>query len=198
MTYHLPDLKIITNETADNYIIWQPDKKYIVLGRSNDINEAVNPDTATNDNIEIIKRHSGGQTVLLTEKMLIIASKTEDHKLQNPKVYFELFNKKIINALTNAGIKNLFTKGISDITIDDKKIVGSAIYRKDTMVFFHAVLNVSENPDIFAKYLKMPHKQPEYRQNRPHQEFITSLLNEGYVIDIQLLKQILIDIFKSS
>jgi len=33
--YNLPDQKILESEKEIDFLVWQPDQKYLVLGRSN-------------------------------------------------------------------------------------------------------------------------------------------------------------------
>jgi len=187
--YKIPDIEIIENNKTTDFLVWIPDKIYIVLGRSNSIETSVNVENANYDNIETIKRNSGGEAVILTPKTLVISAKIIDEEIKRPKEYFIIFNKLIIESLENVGIKNIGSKGISDLTLGDKKILGSSIYRKKSMVFYHSVLNVNEDINLISKYLKQPKKEPDYRKGRSHNEFVTSLHLEGYnsnITDLQI------------
>jgi len=184
LEYNLPDFKIMTNEKDYDFFVWQPDNKYIVLGRSNSIETSVNLENAINDKVKILKRHSGGESVILTEKMLVISAKIKDEEIKHPTKYFDLFNSKIIETLQYFGILNLNNKGISDIAINEKKILGSSIYRRKNIVFYHSVLNVGEDIDLISKYLQHPKKEPDYRKGRSHKEFVTSIWEAGYNLEI--------------
>ena len=85
------------------------------------------------------------------------------------------YNYKIISVLESFGITNLGYKGISDITINDLKILGSSIYQNKHVVFYHAVLNVCESVSWIGRYLKHPVREPDYRKNRNHNDFVTSI-----------------------
>lgn len=179
--YSLPDAILIDPEaTTAAAMVWQPAKTVIVLGQSNRAEDAVHTDLAEQDGIPIIKRQSGGQTVILTPKTIVISVRLISEKLENPQVYFKRVNKAILEALSGLGISGLQEKGISDITIGEKKILGSSIYRKKSMVFYHAVLNVAESPDFIARYLRHPSREPDYRTGRKHEDFVTSIRLAGY------------------
>jgi lipoate-protein ligase A len=120
--------------------------------------------------------------------MLVISIVIKQTDFKNGKSIFKDYNSKIISALESLGIQNLGFKGISDIAINDLKILGSAIYQNKLVVFYHAVLNVSESTALIEKYLKQPKRQPEYRKNRNHKDFVTSIANEKYNISINDLK----------
>jgi lipoate---protein ligase len=218
--YNLPDIEILNDYREDcKSIIWIPDKIYIVLGISNKAEDALIADNIVNDNVPVLKRPSGGETVVLSPKTLVISaidtySATSQHppatsnqqpvtssqqpatRFNSPKEYFKLFNTKIISALSKLGVRNLKQKGISDIAIGEKKILGSAIYRTRDKIFYQSVLNISENPELFERYLKHPKKEPDYRKGRGHKDFVSSVYKEGYKIGIELIVGVLKDEFK--
>ena len=161
------------------------------MGQSNQADTAVNTDISEADGVMIFKRPTGGQTVILTPRTIVISVRLLSEKLDNPQVYFKRINNLIIESLTNLGISDLVEKGISDIAIGEKKILGSSIYRKRSMVFYHAVLNVSESPEFIGRYLRHPTREPDYRIGRKHEDFITSIHLAGYLIPLQ---EILVEI----
>lgn len=188
LPYTLPDFAIFHREWEDyRFFTWQPDKIYIIIGTSNKPEQSLNIENVLNDDVPVLKRPSGGEAVILSPNTLVIATTIYEDKLRSPAKYFNTANTKLIYLLEQQGVKNLSLKGISDIATGEKKIAGSSIYRRLNKVFYHAVLNVSESPEIMEKYLTHPHKEPDYRKSRNHKDFVTSLLAEGYNIDIQEL-----------
>jgi len=156
-TYNLPDIQLLNKETSQ-FLIWIPDKSYLVLGASNRAEESLFIDNVTRDDITVLKRPSGGQAVLLTPNNLIIAAVFVDPTAFQPKDIFHNLNSMILSAMEKSGIKELSLLGISDIAIAGKKILGSSIYRNQNRMLYHAVLNVSEPSATFEKYLKHPVK----------------------------------------
>jgi lipoate-protein ligase A len=189
LEYKLTDIEILKTSTLPDYhfISWIPDNIYLILGQSNKIESSINQIQAEEDKIIVYKRPSGGETVILTTNTLVLATKIKEEKFQNPDIYFKNANNKIISILEKNGVKNLYQKGISDISINDKKILGSSIYRSKGYVYYHAVLNVCESTDLMEKYILHPSKQPDYRKNRSHKNFVTSLKNEGYSFSLNYL-----------
>ena len=177
--YYLPDIDLLKKK-SNQFMIWIPDKVYIVLGASNNPNDTLITENVTNDNIAVLKRPSGGQAVILTPNNIIIAAVFFDRNTIHPKEVFQHINKLIISAIEKNGIHNLSMMGISDIAISGKKILGSAIYRSKDALLYHAVLNLGEPTATFERYLKHPSKEPDYRQGRSHAEFVTSLKEKGY------------------
>ena len=177
--YYLPDIQLLDKST-NQYLTWIPDKTYIVLGASNNAEESLHMENVIEDKVCILKRPSGGQTVILTPNNIMISAVFFDQEKLNPKDIFQHINKLIISAIEKTGIRNLSAMGISDIAIGGKKILGSAIYRNKRALLYHAVLNLGEPASTFERYLKYPSKEPDYRKGRSHSDFVTSLKEKGY------------------
>ncbi len=175
--YNLPDINIFNDPRSDyDFIIWQPDNIYLVLGQSNKIEESLFSEKVEADRISVLKRPSGGEAVILTPDTLVISTVIIGKEIKKPHDYFDLFNNIIIKGLFKAGIENAVKKGISDLAIENKKILGSSIYHKKDKLFFQSVLNVAENTGKIDKYIKHPKREPDYRKGRKHSEFVTSLI----------------------
>jgi len=188
--YCIPDIKLLEKNNK-RFSIWIPDKTYVVLGASNQPEESLFAENVKLDNITVMKRASGGQTVLLTPNNLIISVVFDGNEMLNPKEIFQCTNSLIIDALEETGITGLSLTGISDIAISGKKILGSAIYRNKDMLLYHAVLNLGEPASTFEKYLKYPPKEPDYRNGRKHIDFVSSLKENGFTGDYKHLAQII-------
>jgi lipoate-protein ligase A len=180
--YHLPDLDIMQQEGDFLYTTWTPDKTYIILGRSNQAETSLHLESVEKDDLVVMKRPSGGETVILSPKTLVIAVKMKAQNPGKPHPYFHIVNDTIMKALSNFGVKGLNSKGISDISLGEIKILGSSMFREQDILFYHAVLNISEDPSLFEKYLKHPKREPDYRKGRSHKAFVTSLQAEGYLL----------------
>ena len=180
LPYSLPDADLLSPLCTESYKIWQPDDNYIILGRSNRPEVSLNIEMVKNDKIKVLKRPSGGETVILTPSTLVFSIIIPAEKLQHPKKIFEIINNSLIEEFQQKGISGIYSRGISDLSIGEQKIMGSSMYFKDHKYFYHAVLNISEDPEFISKYLKHPSKEPNYRKGRNHSEFITSLKEKGF------------------
>ena len=96
--YNLPDIELL-NEETNKFLLWVPDKTYIILGASNKAHIAVEESLALRDNITVMKRRTGGQTVMLTPNNLIISAVITDESIMKPKDVFNNFNDIIIRAI---------------------------------------------------------------------------------------------------
>jgi lipoate---protein ligase len=185
--YNLPDIRLLELDGLNIYT-WVPDKKYIVLGQRDTPETALNQNAVLKDGISVMKRPSGGHTVLLSPNTIVIAISITQLDIKYTKRFFEACNSAIINALEAQGITGISKKGISDIAAGHRKILGSSMYRPKNHTFYHSVLNISESAEVIAKYLAHPKTEPEYRLGRKHSEFIISLTELGYNFNLDLFK----------
>ncbi|MDP3451416.1 MAG: hypothetical protein Q8R90_00550 [Bacteroidales bacterium] len=196
LSYNLPDSEVMNSDSLFDFYIWQPDKIYIVLGRANSIEKSVFSEIAQRDGVRILKRDTGGESVVLSPSMLVFSSKITLLKPEKPGNIFRLINEQLINSFLKIGIESLYSKGISDISVNNKKILGSSMYLKGKVLFYHAVLNINEDVSLISKYLKHPTREPDYREGRAHNEFVTSLYSEGYTFEYNTIKEAVTDAFK--
>lgn len=185
--YDLKDYSIIESQKEFDFSVWIPESLYVVLGRSDSVEEAVNADVHDID-FCVVKRPSGGHTVVLSPKTIVISAVYRKEGISSKEIFREM-NGRIISALQDLGVENLFEKGISDISIGEKKILGSSIFKSREYMFYHAVLNYSEDVEFISKLLKHPKREPDYRNGRSHKDFVTSITSAGYTFSIQELEQ---------
>jgi lipoate-protein ligase A len=182
--YNLPDKKLLETSTLPAALIWQPDSVYVVLGRSNQPHDSVYTERVEADEVVLLKRPSGGETVVLTPRMLVIACTWPLDVSPASSEIFRISNRIVMDVLTQQGVNEVNQKGISDISLGDTKIAGSAMHRARDRWFYHAVLNVAEPTGTIAWYLKHPRREPDYRRGRPHSLFVTNLWEAGYRFNI--------------
>ena len=179
--YDLPDAALFGG-TGDGMMVWQPEETVIVLGQSNTPERSLILENVMHDAIPVTKRPTGGEAVILTPEMAVITVAREFPGIARSKDFFMEVNGMILDLLSDLGVRNYGTRGISDITIGDKKILGSSMHRRENRLVYHGVLNIAGDPSIFERYLSHPSREPDYRQHRSHGDFVTSLMKEGYNI----------------
>ena len=192
--YDLPDAELLEDNTSTyRFMVWEPGGLCIVLGQSNQLDQSVYIERTTVDGVPVYKRASGGETVVLSTGTLVVSILKRGDGLRSPRLYFNAYNEKIIQALRGLGVKNLSANGISDICIGNQKILGSSIYRSKDRVFYHGVLNRAESVDVIERYLKHPVREPAYRDGRGHREFVTSLAQQGYQFTGEEIRRVLLE-----
>ena len=71
--------------------------------------------------------------------------------------------------------KEVNIKGCTDLAVGHLKFSGNSQRRKRKFLIFHGTFLLQFDIARVEKFLRMPSKQPEYRCDRPHGEFLTNL-----------------------
>ncbi|OGX39082.1 MAG: hypothetical protein A3C36_01770 [Omnitrophica WOR_2 bacterium RIFCSPHIGHO2_02_FULL_52_10] len=176
---------------------WESEQLFIVLGRTGKEAEDINVDAAHRDQIPVLRRASGGGTVLQGPGCLnysLVLSKGHDPAIADLRKSYEFILGKVIVALRNVGIKAEFYP-ISDIALIEghKKISGNAQKRAKKFILHHGTILYNFDLTKFERYLKMPADVPEYRQGRSHAEFVANIPSE-----VRDIKKALYDAFAVS
>ena len=77
-----------------------------------------------------------------------------------------------LQALTRQPVS---VKGQSDLTLGERKFSGNAQYRKREYVLVHGTFLLHYDFSLIDRYLSMPAKQPDYRRQRNHGDFLVNL-----------------------
>lgn len=184
--YDLPDAHVF-NSDGGGFMLWKPADTCIVLGQSNTPERSLFTENVLADNVPVTRRPTGGEAVIVTPSMMMITVAREFEGMPSPAAFFREVNDAIIHILSGTGVHDLHLRGISDIAIGHRKILGSAMHRRNQRLVYHAVLNMAENPVIFERYLRHPSREPDYRSGRTHSSFVTSLAEAGYSPDTEEL-----------
>lgn len=163
--------------------VWEQKSTAIVLGRSQKPDLEVNLQACLADNIPIARRCSAGGTVIQTNGSLNFVFHfplSWNPILSDVRKSFQFFAEYVQNALA---LKNIPTgyRLLSDITNGaDKKISGNAQSRSQLSIMHHGTILSRPCHALMSKYLLKPTSEPEYRQSRNHQDFVTSLVEMGF------------------
>jgi lipoate-protein ligase A len=177
-------LEQIENGKDYAYAVFEARNTEVVLGRSAKAEEDLYLEACKQDEVMIHRRAGGGGSVVLCSGVVVISIAGKTALAYHLKEHMNAVNLIVIKTLHGFGVRNLWIKGVSDVTIGDKKILGSSLHRKKDLVLYQGALLVHPQLDLIARYLRHPKKEPDYRMGRRHTDFITSLYREGYRIDI--------------
>ena len=67
-------------------------------------------------------------------------------------------------------------QGISDLTWNGRKFSGNAMRRGRSHFLFHGTFLYQFDISAISRYLGKPDREPEYRANRNHEDFLTNVL----------------------
>jgi lipoate-protein ligase A len=172
-------LELCENGESDSALlrIWEPQIHFVVLGHANRLRSEVNLAACTENRISILRRLSGGGAVMQGPGCLNYCLILNAHarRLRNIKDTFRYVlerHRRFIGQIAGVDVR---IEGISDLAVGGRKISGNAQYRKARYVLVHGTFLLNFDLSMIARFLRMPAKQPAYRQHRPHSEFTTNL-----------------------
>ncbi len=164
--------------------IYEPREICAVLGAGGNPETDLFPDRLAADGIPWRRRRGGGGTVVLTPGQAVLACVTQVDSPFRNREYASAINSWFIEALENLRVRGIVSRGISDLAIGERKILGTSIYRTRLVLFYQASLLVSNDLSLFTRYLAMPARVPDYRAGRSHEDFCTTLVREGYRVSV--------------
>jgi lipoate-protein ligase A len=178
-------LEVFQRSGAPISRIYEPEETVAVLGAGGDPEVDLYQDRLAADGIPWRKRKGGGGTVVLTPGQVVLACVTAVESPFRNREYAALINSWFIEALAGLGVRGVEPRGISDLAIRERKILGTSIYRTRLVLFYQSSLLVRNDLAIFTRYLAMPARVPEYRAGRAHEDFCTTLEREGYGLSVR-------------
>lgn len=158
--------------------LWESSRPFVVLGRSNSLAGEVDTEACRQRNIPILRRVSGGGTVVQGPGCLSYAV-TLAIPPAGPLASITGTNRWIMerhqNAISSLIGQPVEVKGHSDLALAGRKFSGNAQKRGRSAFLFHGTLLHAADLALMAAALRHPKVEPDWREGRSHGEFITNL-----------------------
>lgn len=157
---------------------WDPQERFVVVGYANHIEREVNVETCRKANVPVLRRCSGGGTVLqgmgcLNYSLLLkIPEAGPLRSISGTNLFVMERHHAMLQGLVQGRVR---VQGHTDLTLDDLKFSGNAQRRRKQFLIFHGTFLLNFSIPQVEEFLRMPSKQPDYRQNRAHSKFLINL-----------------------
>jgi lipoate---protein ligase len=154
------------------YWSWEATQPVVIVGRSTRTVDDVNLDACAGDGVPVLRRFSGGGTVILGPGCLnyaVALPLVSQPGLADVTASFQLLLGRIVAALA---IPGLAIGGRTDLTLDGMKVSGNAQRRGRRALLQHGTLLYDFDPALSTRYLKEPVRRPAYRADRRHAAFM--------------------------
>ena len=182
-------------ESGEALRLWEPTGAFVVLGYANKVAIEVNLPFCESNNIPILRRCTGGGAVLqargiLNYSLILRAGSAPCNSIPATNKFVLTRHQSALSTLLGQPVE---LRGQTDLAIADRKFSGNSQRRKKKFLLFHGSFLLSADIGLIEKTLSMPSKQPCYRNNRSHSDFLMNL-----EVPPDALKQALRDCWQAS
>jgi lipoate-protein ligase A len=162
---------------ADLLRVWHLEQQAVVLGAGCSLAHDVNEAACRADGVPVLRRSSGGGTVLLGHGCLcysLVLRYEFDPALGEIGSSYAFILARLREGLLplQPGIDRA---GTSDLAVGGRKISGNAQQRKRGHLLHHGTLLFDFDVARLGQYLRQPERQPKYRAGRDHVDFMMNL-----------------------
>jgi lipoate-protein ligase A len=159
---------------------FETQRNTVVLSSSNTAQREAFESVCQALDVPILQRRGGGGTVLLGPGCLVLTFAFFAKDVFSNQRYFSLINGIWADAMADAGISGMVTRGHSDLAVGDRKIAGTSLFRRKHLVVYQGSLLVDPDFELMRQVLQHPSREPDYRLGRSHREFLVSARELGY------------------
>jgi lipoate-protein ligase A len=157
--------------------LWEWPEPAVVLGAGCRLAEDVDEAACQAAGVPILRRASGGGTVLLGAGCLcycLVLAYERSPLLREVRPSYQYILERIRDTLEDV-LAEIELAGISDLAAGGRKFSGNAQQRKRHFLLHHGTLLCDFDLDQVGRYLRLPPRQPDYRQRRGHAAFLRNL-----------------------
>lgn len=158
--------------------LWESPVVFVVLGYGKQAAAEVHLDHCQSGGIPVLRRCSGGGTVLQGPGCLnycLILPISAHPALETITGSNQHIMARQRDLLQKASGLPVEIDGHTDLRVGDRKFCGNAQRRKRTHILFHGAILLRFDLARISECLQLPATQPAYRNRRSHAEFLTNL-----------------------
>ena len=162
--------------------LWEPAEYFVVLGRSSDPRIEVDLDACRREGVPILRRASGGGTVLAGPGCLMYAVVLSLEELPHLRAV-DAAHHHVLTRVAGAlapQVPDIAHAGISDLVVPEskgsiRKVSGNALRIKRDHFLYHGTLLYNFDLQRIGRLLATPTRTPDYRDQRDHDEFVANI-----------------------
>jgi len=157
--------------------LWESASYAVIVGAGGSVAYDVNLQACEEEGVPVLRRASGGGTVLLGPGCLCFSLVLRTDRalgLEHVQPSTRYVLDRTLNAIRTL-VPDARIEGTSDLAVSGVKFSGSAQQRKRRFFLHHGTLLAGFDLPRLSRYLKPPEREPAYRQGRQHGEFVMNL-----------------------
>src|SRR5262245_15708199 len=157
--------------------VWEPLQPLGVIGRSSRVAEEVDVDACRAAGVPVLRRASGGAAIVTGPGCLMYSVVLRYDGRQHLRLIDEAHRHVlgIVGAAIGSLVPGVEHCGTSDLATGGRKFSGNSLRCKREHLLYHGTLLYDFDLALLSRLLKMPPRQPTYRDARPHGKFVSNL-----------------------
>ena len=165
-------------EGGETLRFWEPLRPFVVLGHSNRLTTEVDAATCECLGIPVLRRCTGGGTVLQApgclNYALILRCDGAPHlaTVTRANAFIMGRHRDVLAALVGEPVQ---VEGVTDLAMQGRKFSGNAQRRKRRCLLFHGTFLLNLDLRLVEQLLPLPSRQPDYRGGRRHLDFLRNV-----------------------
>ena len=171
-------LELCEEGLADETLrVWESPRYFVVAGYANRVAAEVNVPFCRQNGVPILRRCSGGGTVLQGRGCLNYALSLRIDEsgpfrsIASTNQFVLERHRTILQALLQTPVQ---IRGHTDLALGGRKFSGNSQRRKRRALIFHGALLLEFDLAMIQRALLMPSREPDYRAHRPHSDFLVN------------------------
>jgi lipoate---protein ligase len=171
--------------------LWAPREYFVALGYANKAETEVNLPFCRSHAIPVLRRCTGGGTVLqgpgvLNYSLILrISDSGPCYSILSTNQFILERHRDVLAGLFCAPVE---WRGQTDLAIGGHKFAGNAQRRRRRFLLFHGSFLLHLDLSLVEQVLPLPARQPDYRVNRSHADFLINLNVPAPTISAALIK----------
>lgn len=156
---------------------WESQQPIVVVGRSSRVAAEVHVDACKNHGVPIFRRISGGSAIVAGPGCLMYAL-VLSYELRPHFRSLDAAHRDVLGALCGALTAcsaDVRRQGTSDLAIGSMKFSGNSVRCRRRHLLYHGTLLYNFALPKVAQCLRQPPREPNYRQSRSHEQFLTNI-----------------------
>jgi lipoate-protein ligase A len=158
--------------------LWALPQYFVVLGYANKAATEVNLPLCRKLTVPVLRRCTGGGTVLQGPGVLnysLILRIDESGPCHSIPATNKFVLERHREALARLVMAPVEWRGQTDLAIGGLKFAGNAQRRRQRFLLFHGSFLLHLDLNLVEQVLPLPSRQPDYRVNRSHTDFLINL-----------------------
>ena len=161
---------------------WETTQECVVLGQSGQCERDVYLTACQAASVPVLRRCSGGGAILLGPGCLnyaIVLPLGWDSAWREVRYSLRWTMDRVRQGLRLSELRN---EGDCDLALRTRKVSGSAQRRTQSAILHHGTILYDFDASRAERFLRPPHRQPNYRAGRSHRDFLGNIpLDAGQI-----------------